>query len=116
METLVQYALKTPPRIKGQFLVGNTFEFLKDPLQFMVNAMHLYPAIVHVNIAGREVYMPFRQEDIKYVLQENNRNYTKSEAYDVIRIFLGNGLVTSEGDFWRRQRKLAQPAFYKQRL
>lgn len=116
MDTLLQQPLKAPPRIKGLFLVGNTFDFLKDPLQFIVNAMHQCPAVVHVNIASRDVYMPFRQEDVKYVLQENNRNYTKSEAYDVIRLFLGNGLVTSEGDFWRRQRKLAQPAFYKQRL
>ncbi len=69
-----------------------------------------------VNVLGRDLNILQIAEDAKYVLQENNRNYHKSEAYKILATFLGNGLLTSEEDFWRRQRKLAQPAFYKQRL
>jgi cytochrome P450 len=47
---------------------------------------------------------------------ENAKNYVKSPSYRGLRAVLGNGLVTSEGDFWRRQRKLAQPAFHRERL
>ncbi|MEL6719563.1 MAG: cytochrome P450, partial [Bacteroidota bacterium] len=53
---------------------------------------------------------------IKHVLQANAKNYRKSRAYTQLKLALGNGLVTSEGHFWRRQRKMAQPAFYKTRL
>ncbi|HEY0262131.1 MAG TPA: cytochrome P450, partial [Chitinophagales bacterium] len=55
-------------------------------------------------------------EFAKYVLLDNNKNYRKSLAYDFIKPLLGNGLLTSEGDFWKQQRRLAQPAFHKQKL
>src|SRR4030095_13937974 len=54
--------------------------------------------------------------DIKHVLQDNARNYHKSPLYDRLREGLGNGLLTSEDSFWLRQRRLAQPAFHRQRL
>jgi cytochrome P450 len=44
------------------------------------------------------------------------RYHQKSRAYSVLRILMGNGLVTSEGEFWRGQRKLVQPAFHRRRL
>jgi cytochrome P450 len=103
-------------QIKGNFLFGNTFDFVKNPLRFLMNAMQYQQKMVQIRIAGRNIYLLFRPEEIKYVLQENNKNYTKSDAYLGVQLFLGNGLLNSEGDFWRRQRKLAQPAFHKQRL
>ena len=54
--------------------------------------------------------------DIKHVLQDNARNYHKSPLYDRLRDGIGNGLLTSEDSFWLRQRRLAQPAFHRQRL
>lgn len=57
-----------------------------------------------------------KPEYARYVLVENNKNYRKSLAYDMLKILLGNGLLTSEGDFWRKQRRLIQPAFSKQKL
>jgi cytochrome P450 len=104
------------PRHKGLPLVGNTFAFVRDPLGFLLSLQEMYPRLATINLLGRTITVLQTAEDAKYVLQENNRNYHKSEAYKVLAIFLGNGLLTSEGDFWRRQRKLAQPAFYKQRL
>ena len=54
--------------------------------------------------------------DIRHVLQDNARNYRKSPLYDKLRVLVGNGLLTSEGDFWLRQRRIAQPAFHRQRI
>jgi len=54
--------------------------------------------------------------DIEHVLQTNARNYHKGRSYRVIKSATGNGLFVSEGDFWRRQRRLAQPAFHHQRI
>ncbi|HSC40446.1 MAG TPA: cytochrome P450, partial [Chitinophagaceae bacterium] len=51
-----------------------------------------------------------------HVLVDNNRNYTKSLAYKMVKLLLGNGILTSEGDFWRKQRRLIQPAFHKQKI
>jgi cytochrome P450 len=54
---------------------------------------------------------------VQRVLVDNNKNYDKqTRGYDALRVFLGNGLLTSEGDFWRRQRRIAQPAFHRDRI
>jgi len=55
-------------------------------------------------------------EAIRHVLVENNKNYVKSRSYAGLRHILGEGLVTSEGETWRKQRKLAQPAFHRERI
>jgi len=104
------------PREKGWPLVGNTFQFVRDPLGYLRDLHRRYERVVGLQIANRRLTVTFTPEDAKYILQENNKNYHKSEAYKVLQLFLGNGLLTSEGDFWRRQRRLAQPAFHRQRL
>ena len=53
---------------------------------------------------------------IRHVLQTNHRNYKKGRAYDILKLILGNGLVTSDGPFWQKQRRLAHPAFHKKNL
>lgn len=53
---------------------------------------------------------------VKHVLMDNYQNYRKSGAYKRLGMVFGNGLLTSEGDFWLRQRRLAQPAFHRKRL
>jgi cytochrome P450 len=53
---------------------------------------------------------------IRYVLRTNNRNYLKAEQYELVKLVLGEGLLASEGDFWRRQRRLVQPAFHRRRI
>lgn len=56
-------------------------------------------------------------EHVKTILQLRSDNYRKqTRGFDQLRIFLGNGLLTSEGSFWLRQRRIAQPAFHRQRL
>jgi cytochrome P450 len=115
METLPR-SPRSISKIKGNFLFGNTFDFLKNPLRFLLRAMHRRERVLQIRLVDRTCFLIFQAEDIKYVLQENNKNYVKSDAYRAIQLFLGNGLLNSEGDFWRRQRKLAQPAFHKQRL
>jgi cytochrome P450 len=55
-------------------------------------------------------------EVFKYVLVNNPKNYHKGDAAANLGLVLGNGLLTSEGDFWLRQRRLAQPAFHREKL
>ncbi|MGA0557409.1 cytochrome P450 [Larkinella sp. VNQ87] len=107
---------KPIPRLRGAPLIGNTFEFARNPLEFLTRLQRQYDRLVQFKAVGRLITLTLTPEDARHVLQENNKNYRKSEAYDVLKLFLGNGLLNSEGDFWRRQRRLAQPAFHKQRL
>jgi enediyne biosynthesis protein E7 len=58
-------------------------------------------------------YVINHPSDVKRVLLSNHRNYTKGEGMDRVRILLGNGIMTSEGDFWRRQRRMMQPSFHR---
>src|SRR5205823_2668173 len=55
-------------------------------------------------------------EMVKHVLVDNASNYWKGRALIMMKAVVGNGLLTSEGDFWRRQRRLAQPAFHRERI
>ncbi|MFD2936853.1 cytochrome P450 [Spirosoma flavum] len=104
------------PLHPGLPFFGNTLAFLRDPLGTLCTLQRNHDRIVHLRIGGRHQYLVFRPEDTKHILQENHRNYGRSPAFDVLKIFLGNGLLTSDGDFWRRQRRLAQPAFHRQKL
>src|ERR1700733_14019872 len=58
-------------------------------------------------------YVINHPDDVKQVLLSNHRNYTKGEGMDRVKILLGNGIMTSEGDFWRRQRRMMQPSFHR---
>ena len=64
----------------------------------------------------RRIFVITDLEAIRHILQVNHRNYHKSPAYGQLKLALGNGLVTSEGDFWRRQRRIIQPVFHKRNL
>ena len=62
-------------------------------------------------------YLVTAPEAVQHILQENNRNYRKEvRSAAALRIVMGDGLFLSEGDKWRTQRKVMQPAFHRQRL
>ncbi len=111
-----QPARQAVPVHPGLPLLGNTLAFVRNPLVILNTLQQRYDRLVHLRIGGRNQYLVLQPDDAKHVLQENHRNYGRSPAFEVLKIFLGNGLLTSDGDFWRRQRRLAQPAFHRQRL
>ncbi len=102
----------------GLPIVGNTVEYLRDPLAFLRRLLSAYghERVVRINVGRRITHLVLKPEETKQVLQENNRNYGRGKSFAILREFLGDGLLTSEGDFWRRQRRLAQPAFHRQKL
>lgn len=97
-------------------LLGNMLQLRDERIQFFIKQQQQLGDIYQIKIPTRRVIVLTDPEWIKYVLVDNNKNYTKSFAYDSIKLFLGNGLLTSEGEFWKRQRRLAQPAFHKEKL
>jgi cytochrome P450 len=72
--------------------------------------------VVYLPIPSFPTYLVADPELIEHVLVRDHRKYRKDVTTRLLSPFLGNGLLTSEGDFWRRQRRLAQPAFHHQRI
>lgn len=101
--------LRRPPSPRGVPILGLLPELSKDPLGFFLRMGRMHPHIVQLNLGVREMMLVSHPEQVKYILQENNKNYAK--GYDKARPVLGNGLVTAEGEEWRQERRMMQPAF-----
>jgi len=87
-----------------------------DPIGTFLDAADRYGDIVYLKAGPYHGFLVLDPAAIKHVLQDNARNYHKSPLYARLSDTLGNGLLTSEDAFWLRQRRLAQPAFHRQRL
>ena len=112
----VKSSLGLPPGPKGNFLLGSIVEVSRDWLGFYQQCADEYGDVVRVRLAHVPVYLVVHPRDIETVLITNAANFTKSADYRALARVLGNGLLTSEGDFWQRQRGLIQPAFHKQNI
>ncbi len=104
------------PVYKGKNYFTSGLAFLKDPVQFTIDQGRELGDFYEIKTPFRKIFAATSPAVIKHVLVTNHRNYIKSPAYKELKLALGNGLITSEGDFWMRQRRLAQPAFYKKTL
>ena len=105
-----------PPSIKGKPVLGSLLEFRRDPLGFIMDLAHNHGDVVHFLLGSNHIYLVTNPEYIKNVLVTDNKNFIKSRGLQMAKRFLGEGLLTSEGEFHRRQRRLAQPAFHRQRI
>lgn len=103
-----------PSPFKQHWLLGDTLHFRKGTLAFVRRCMDADLEFVHARVAFRHLFILLDPAHFQHVAQENARNYRKSFAYQGLRAFLGNGLLTNEGDDWKRRRRLLQPKFYKQ--
>ncbi len=109
------YNSSLPPGPKGLPIVGNTFQFRRDPLHFVREMQETYGRMARVHFGKLPVVMFFRPEHVRYFLIEKPRNFVKPGLGN-LRFLLGDGLLTSDGDFHRQQRRLVQPAFHKHRV
>src|SRR5579863_5902048 len=100
-----------PPEVALQFDIGST----DDSLERMIELFALHGDIYRVYVPARQshTYVIHHPDDVKRVLVSNHRNYTKGLGLDRVKILLGKGLMTSEGELWKRQRYMMQPFFHR---
>jgi cytochrome P450 len=108
---------RLPPGPKGNLLLGVMPEFNRDTLAFIERCRD-YGDVVRMRFLYLTAYFLYNPADIEYVVSTNAQNFIKSRTLrsPFFRRLVGNGLLTSEGDVWKRQRRLAQPAFHRQRI
>jgi cytochrome P450 len=102
-----------PPR---SLLGGNLADFRSGRLDFLTRCARQYGDVVSLRFGPRRILLVSHPALIENVLVTQSRCFIKHFALRLNPLVLGNGLLTSEGDFWLRQRRLIQPAFQRSRL
>lgn len=104
------------PLAKGLPFLGNSLSALRDPLSFLISLKNNYGDIVKILIGGKKYYIIQSPEGCRHILQENAKNYFKPGTAKLMKRFLGDGLATSNGELWLKQRRLIQPAFHRKKI
>ena len=105
-----------PPGPKGTLLGGSIRQFRAGLLNFLLETAREYGPLASFRIGPKRVFLASGHNLIEQVLVTDAKHYIKHFGARAFKPVLGNGLVTSEGAFWHRQRKLVQPAFVKARV
>src|SRR5262245_29607025 len=105
-----------PPSPKGLPLLGNALAYGREPLAFAQRCVRELGDVVYIRVPGYPTYLIARPDDIEHVLVKAHQKFIKDKFTRGLGDALGNGLLVSEGEFWKRQRRLAQPAFHHQEV
>jgi len=84
---------------------------MRDPPEYFVQVARRYGGVV--TLSPTRVYLVTDPDGVKHVLQDNHTNYIKGPWYNVLKPLFGDGLFTIDGEYWKRQRRLVQPAFQR---
>ncbi len=103
------------PSLPGHWLWGSIAERRRDPLGLFMRQSELGP-LSSFRILWIRAYCLNHPDLVKHVFIDNAQNYWKGKTTQLLRPVLGNGLLLAEGETWLQNRRLAQPAFHKERL
>src|SRR5229473_3196848 len=107
-----------PPGPEGAPIMGVMREFNRDQLGFIERLRGDYGDVVWTRFLYVPAIFLYHPDDIEYVLTTNPKNFIKSMSLrsNFFQRLVGNGLLTSQGEEWKRQRRLSQPAFHRERV
>lgn len=104
------------PGPRGSLLVGSLLEFQRDPLRFLMDLTRQYGDVVRFRIGPWAYHLVTHPDHVKHVLQDHNQQYRKGRIAGILESITGQSVLVAEGNVWLRQRRLAQPAFHRQRI
>jgi len=108
--------LPDPPGPRGGLPLRSLLAFRRDPLSFLARVQRAHGDVAAFRFGPRRLYLLSHPDLVRDVFVTHHRNFIKSLALQRARVLLGTGLLTSEGDFHLRQRRMAQPAFHRDRV
>lgn len=100
-----------PPGPRPLPLVGVSISFSKSPLERMTEWARAYGDIVHWQVPRAHIFLVSHPDDVASVLVGEHAHYMKDEITHELEPFVGRGLLTSEGAYWKRQRRIVAPSF-----
>ena len=109
-----QVAARLPPLSDIQFDIGADDDAIHRMTELFAKHGDIYRFLSPARRA--EMWVINHPDDVKRVLVSNHRNYTKGSGLDRVKILLGNGIMTSEGELWKRQRYMMQPFFHRKMI
>jgi cytochrome P450 len=115
-QSLAPGATRPVPGPRGVPGLGVIPFLAPNPFGYLMHAASLYAGIFRFPVGPVEVYLVSHPDYVQHILVTNAENYNKGPIMNGIRMALGNGLFTSDGEFWRRQRRLMQPAFHNRMI
>jgi cytochrome P450 len=95
---------------------GNVFYFRREPLKFLTRIAREYGDVVRFKVGPQRIFLLNHPDHVRDVLVTHHERFHKGRALKRAKRLLGESLLTSEGEFHRRQRRLALPAFHRQRI
>jgi len=84
----------------------------QDLLTWLESKFNQYGGIYRASIYGTNAYVVSDPQYVDHILRKNWQNYRKGQTIKRVGLLLGNGLMVSEGEFWKSQRRMVQPAFH----
>ncbi len=105
-----------PPGPKERYPVEFLFALQNDPIKLLLDSARRYGDIVVFPIGSERIFSLSHPDYIEQVLVTSNRQFVKSRGLKYAKRIIGEGLLTSEGEFHLRQRRLIQPAFHRRRI
>jgi cytochrome P450 len=111
-----EYRLPPGLKLNLPFYIARKFFKPGDPIKLFEYLNETYGSMSHYRIANSDVFVVHEPEFIREILVNQADKFIKERTQKRMKILLGNGLITSDGEFHKRQRRIAAPAFHRQRI
>lgn len=105
-----------PPVAPGLPILGAARAMLNDATGYVLRTTSELGPLFRIPLGPRSLTLIAHPDDLRHVLQEQNKDYPRGKVVDPIRPMLGNGLPMTDAEVWRRKRRIMQPVFSKPRI